>query len=322
MKKVSIIIPCYNEEKALPLYFEAVDPIIKSIKDFSFNFVLVNDGSKDNTLEVMNKLHETRKDIVICSFSRNFGQNSAFSAGLKVCDGDFAILMDSDLQDPVELIAPICEKFSEGYEVVNPHRADRSSDSFFKRVTAGMFYKFINKIDPKNALPENVNCFRGLSRRAIDIINSLGESDRFLRTEIAFVGLKTAYIDFKREKRSAGDSKYNISKLFNHAFDNISTATSTPLYFPIKFGFVSTCLTGLAFLAMLIFMILCWCNVSPFTSVGNILMPIFIVCSVFLAMSVIIFFIGIVAIYMHNILINTRNRPNYVIEILKREGDK
>lgn len=322
MKKVSIILPCYNEEKALPYYFEAVDPIIKEIKDYEFDFVLVNDGSKDKTLEVMNDLYNKRNDIIVVSLSRNFGQNPAFSAGLKSCDGDYCIMMDSDLQDPVTLIKDICDKFSEGYEVVNPHRADRSTDGYVKRKTAGMFYRFINKLEGKEVAPENVNCFRGLSRRAIDEINKLSESDRQVRTEVPFVGFKTCNVDFTRAVRSAGESKYNMSKMFTLAFDNISSTTAKPLYFPIKCGVILSSIFGFLFLGLLTLMILAWCRVQAIGNIYHIIFPLFIVDSVFLACSIIIFFIGIIGIYLHNILINTRNRPNHIIDIIKTPSDK
>lgn len=322
MKKVSIVIPCYNEEEMLPLYFKAVDPVIKKIKDYSFDFVLVNDGSKDNTLQVMNNLYIKRDDIIVCSLSRNFGQNPAFSAGLKVCDGDYAIMMDSDLQDPVELITQICEKFSEGYEVVNPHRADRTTDSYIKRKTAGMFYRFINKLEGKEVAPENVNCFRGISRRVIDEINNLSEVDRQIRTEIPFVGYKTCTLDFKRSNRSAGESKYNMSKMFLLAFDNISATTAKPLYTPIKVGSVMTGVFGGLFLISLVLMILTWCDVGGLVSEYYIIFPLFLMTTIFFACSIIVFFIGIVSLYLHNILINTRNRPNHIIDIVKKPEDK
>ena len=173
MKSISIILPCYNEEEALPLYFQNVDPIIKEIKDYNFNFILVNDGSKDKTLEVMNELYQKRDDIEIVNLARNFGQNPAIYAGLSVCDSDFTIVMDADLQDPVELIKTITEKFSEGYDVVSPHRANRKSDTWFKRTTAGLFYKFVNAIEGKKVIPENVNAFRGVSRRVVKLFNEL-----------------------------------------------------------------------------------------------------------------------------------------------------
>ena len=315
MKKVSIIIPCYNEEEALPLYFEAVDPIISKIEGYTFDFVLVNDGSKDKTLEVMNDIYMKRNDVTAVNETRNYGQNAAFTAGLLSATGDHVIMIDVDLQDPVDLIPKICEKFTEGYEVVNPHRSNRKEDSWFKRTTAGIFYKFINFLEGKEVIPENVNCYRGLSRRAVDAINALEEKDRFYVSLIPLVGFKTTSIDFTRQKRTVGKSKYSLSKLFNHAFNLISTTTAKPLYFPIKFGAISSCV---CFVFSVLFIILFCCLTR-----GNFahLLMFFIFLLGFFA-SIIIFFIGINSLYMHNILINTRNRPTTNIETVFRPEDK
>ena len=321
MKTLTIVLPCYNEEEALPLYFKAVDPIIKTIENYKVDFVLVNDGSKDKTLEVMNQLYTSRDDITIVSFSRNFGQNPALSAGLHHAKGDYVIMMDVDLQDPVELIVDICNKFDEGYEVVSPHRSNRKEDSWFKRTTAKMFYKFINKLEKKEVIPENVNCFRGLSRRAVDAINALEEKDKLLINEIPLVGFKTCQIDFIRAKRVAGKSKYQLDKLFTHAFNVISSGTTRPLYFPIKFGALTSCFNLVAFLTFLVFFILGQIgtvNAFAYQWVATV----FITSAVLLGMSLIIFFIGIVSLFLHNILINTRNRPTYIVDQVCRPEDK
>lgn len=321
MKLVSIILPCYNEEESLPLYFNAVDKILPDIKDYTFEFILVNDGSKDKTFEVMNDLYEKRNDVTIVNESRNFSQNPAISAGLKTAKGDFAIIMDVDLQDPVELIKLICDKFTEGYEIVNPHRASRKEDSYFKRTTAGIFYKFVNKIEGKHIIPENVNCFRGLSRRALDLLLELPENDRYYVSLIPVIGLKSCTLDFVRQKREAGKSKYNISKLFTHAFNIISTSTLNPLYFPIKFGFVSSFLNGFVSLVLLILTLLSYNNVIP-SSCFIYLLIAFMIFLVFFAISLVIFFIGINSLYLHNIVINTRRRPDTIISEVKRHEDK
>ncbi len=316
MKKVSIVIPCYNEEEALPLYFKAVDPVISKIEDYIFDFVLVNDGSKDKTLEVMNQLYFEREDITIVNETRNYGQNAALTAGLLSATGDYVIMMDVDLQDPVELIADICKKFTEGYEVVNPHRSNRKEDSWFKRTTAGMFYKFINMLEGKTVIPENVNCFRGLSRRAVDAINALEEKDRYYVALVPLVGFKTVSIDFTRQTRTAGKSKYgNLGKLFNYAFNLISTTTAKPLYFPIKFGAISACFS---FVVFLVFFILFFC-LRQYSSYFLLVFTIFLLA---FFTSVIIFFLGINSLYLHNILINTRNRPTTNIEAVVRPEDK
>lgn len=319
MKTISVVIPCYNEEESLPLYFKAVDPVIAKIDNYKFDFVLVNDGSKDKTLDVMNELYMNRDDITIVNESRNMGQNAALHAGLITAKGDYVVMMDVDLQDPVELLAEIAKKFDEGYEVVNPHRASRKTDSWFKRTTAGIFYKFINALEGKKVIPENVNCFRGISRRAVEAINALPEKDRFYVSIIPLVGFKTCYIDFERQKRDAGKSKYSFSKLFTHAFNLISTTTSKPLYFPIKFGAISMALTGLT---SLVFLTLMWVFKISSEYPNQLYQFLFFLFFILFACSVVIFFIGIIALYLHNILINTRQRPTTFIDQVYRPEDK
>ncbi len=320
MKSISIILPCYNEEEALPLYFQSVDPVIKDIKDYTFNFILVNDGSKDKTLDVMNDLYQKRNDIEIVTLARNFGQNPAIYAGLSVCDSDYAIIMDADLQDPVDLIKTITEKFSEGYEVVSPHRANRKSDTWFKRTTAGMFYKFVNAIEGKKVIPENVNAFRGISRRVVELFNKLPNKDRLFLNDVAFVGFKTCYVDFVRQKRAAGSSKYNVNKLFNHAFNIISSGTSQPLFAVLKYGAIFSGIFFLVFLGLLISY--CVINTGSLISYNHTLTIFFILSSVFLALSIIIFVIGIIGLYLHNVLINTRNQPLFIIDRVVKQEEK
>lgn len=320
MKTISIIIACYNEEESLPLYFKAVDEVLPKLENYRLNFVLVNDGSKDHTLEVMNKLYEERNDVTIVSLSRNYGQNPAFSAGLKACKGDYAIMMDADLQDPVELIPEIAKKFDEGYEVVNPKRVDRTSDSAFKRSTAGLFYKIINFLEGKKVIPENVNCFRGISRKVIDHINDLTEKDRYILAEVPLIGYKTCEIEFTRRERQAGESKYNVKKMVKYSLDNMSAETSEPLYWIIKTGVVSSLLTGFATFVMLILFILCCCDVI--TKGGIPITVLFLLFAIAFFFSILLCFIGLIGVYLHNILINTRNRPTYIIDIHKEPEDK
>lgn len=322
MKTVQIILACYNEEESLPIYFREVDKVIKDIENYSFSFILVNDGSKDKTFDVMKQLYDDRDDISIVNESRNFGQNSAITAGLKSFDADYAIIMDCDLQDPVEVIKQICEKFDQGYEVVDPHRASRKEDSFFKRTTAGMFYKFINKLEGKKVIPENVNAFRGMTKRVVDCINRLPEQDRYYQTIIPLVGFKSAQVDFVRAKRSAGKSKYSVSKLFNHAFNIISTATDKPLYLPIKFGAVFSIIFLIVSLTFLVFFILNLCGILNVGVFPLITVICLILSTILFVGSLIIFFIGIIGLYQHNILINTRNRDNVIVDKVYMQKDK
>lgn len=319
MKTLSVILPCYNEEASLPLYFKAVDPVIRELTNYKVGFILVNDGSKDQTLEVMEKLHSERNDVTLVSLSRNFGQIPAFSAGLSVAETDYVILMDADLQDPVGLIPQILQKFEEGYDIVNPHRADRSKDSFFKRKTAAMFYRFINRIEGREILPQNVNCFRGLSKRAYQTINALPEKDRYLLGEIPFVGYKNATIDFKREERSAGKSKYTFKKMVDYALNNISSSTLAPLYYPLIAGGISAAFFLFTSLVLTVFYFLSLYGIVP----GYDPFKVFLLISViFLASSVLVCFVGVLGIYLHNVTVNTRARPNYIIDFIKKEKDR
>lgn len=324
MKTVSIIIPCYNEEEALPLYFKAVDLVLKNIKDYKIDFILVNDGSKDRTLEIMNKLYEERDDITIVNQIRNFGQNAALLAGYESNTSDYIISMDVDLQDPVEIIPLILEKFSQGYEVVNPHRVDRTKDSLLKKQSAGFFYKFINKLEGKSVLPENVNCFRGLSKNIVNYVLSLPDKDKYLLSAIPYVSYKEVTIDFKRDQRDAGKSKYNLPKLIDYACNNISSATAKPLYWPIKFGAISAFITILLAITFTVFYILGLCNIAFFANsiCFNVFYTLMILSYIFFGVSVCVCFIGLIGIYLHNILINTRDRQTYFIESVKRPSDK
>lgn len=320
MKTVSIILPCYNEETVLPYYFEAVDKVLPTIEGFSFDFILVNDGSKDKTLETMEKLYQERNDINIVNLSRNFGQNPALTAGLASSKSDYVIMMDADLQDPITMISKICDKFAQGYDVVNPHRASRKTDTRFKRNSAAFFYRFTNSLEGKEVLPSNVNCFRGLSRRAVDRIMALPEKDRLLVNEIPLVGFKTCQTDFEREKRRAGKSKYNVKKMVNYAFDIISSGTTKPLYLPIKAGAILTAFFSFAFVMLLLFYFLGHFQVLTFDIQPLVLF--LILAGIFLGVSILLFFIGILALYLHNVVINTRDRPTYCIDYIFRKEDK
>jgi glycosyltransferase involved in cell wall biosynthesis len=324
MKKVTIVCPCYNEEETIPKFFDAVDPILRDIEDFQFDFVLVNDGSSDGTLAAMQKEYSQRDNITFLSLSRNFGQNPALEAGLKEATGDFVITMDIDLQDNVSLIPQICAKFREGYDVVSPHRADRKKDSLLKRGMAKLFYKFINTIEGRKFLPENVDCYRGLSRKALEVLNSLPEKDVYEINNYAFLGFKTCIVDFSRPKRSGGKSKYSSQRLFLHALNVISSGTSNPLYWAITAGVILLCVSALSFIVLLVFVIL---------GLNGILMApesfLFLQLQLWMIVSLLLFFlslilcaVGINGIYQHNILINTRQRPSYIIDSVARPADK
>ncbi|HJA07572.1 MAG TPA: glycosyltransferase family 2 protein [Candidatus Mailhella merdigallinarum] len=239
--KLSLIIPVYNEVEAIPSFFLKINEVFSSIKAVSIEFVFVNDGSTDQTLNSLLCYQKKDARIRIVDFSRNFGKEAALSAGLRIATGEIVIPLDVDLQDPPELIPMMIEKWRQGYEVVLARRSNRSTDSKFKRITALYFYRIHNLMaQPK--LPENVGDFRLLDRRVVDALLSLPESCRFMKGIFAWVGFRTAYIDFVRPERSAGNSKFNGWKLWNFALEGITSFSTLPLRIWTYLGLIIACL--------------------------------------------------------------------------------
>lgn len=314
-KKISIVVPCYNEEEMLPLFVETITPVLKSIENYVFELCFVNDGSKDKTLEILDQLHSSRDDVTYVSLAKNYGQNSAFRTGLENCSGDYAILMDADLQNPVELIVEIAKKFDEGYDVVNPRMLERKKDSSFKRSTATSFYSITNKIEGKEIIPESVNCFRGISRRVIDAMLENMTAGSMVLMSIPQTGYKTCFIDYERQERAKGTSKYSLKKMINYAFDNLSSGTSRPLYLilPINIG-----IFAFALLAALTLTVLYILAVTGVIYASPLYLVFMIISYVLLFMSFLGIEIGIMAMYQRNILINSRIKKPYTIETVKK----
>ncbi|GHU11435.1 glycosyl transferase [Alphaproteobacteria bacterium] len=196
--------------------------------DCSFEIICVNDGSADDTLAQLVKQKENISQIKIINFSRNFGKDAAMTAGLDFASGECVIPIDSDLQDPPELIAEMLEKWKQGFDVVLAKRIDRSEDGFFKRITACLFYKICNLLSDIE-LPENVGDFRLLDRKVVDAIKQCPERKRFMKGLFAFAGFKTATVEYKRPPREVGKSKWNYWKLWNYAIDGLTSFSTFPL---------------------------------------------------------------------------------------------
>lgn len=205
-----------------------LDRALASVEDASFEIVCVNDGSRDDTLQRLIALQKQRADLVVVDLSRNFGKESALSAGIAVATGEAVVPMDADLQDPPELLAQLVDLWRQGFEVVVARRADRSSDSWLKRVTAGAFYRAHNAMS-EIRIPNNVGDFRLMDRAVVDVLNALPESRRFMKGLFAWVGFRTAAVDYVRESRVAGSSSFNAWRLWNLAVEGITGFSITPL---------------------------------------------------------------------------------------------
>lgn len=235
-KRASLVIPMYNEGDAIDVLFARLDAVLPTLEQYDFEIVCVNDGSTDQTLALLTDASTSRKNLVVVDLSRNFGKEAALSAGLFVATGDAVIPMDADLQDPPEAIKDLLAKWEEGFEVVLARRSDRSSDSVAKRFTARSFYRIHNAVADVE-IPADVGDFRLMDRVVVEALNALPEGRRFMKGLFAWVGFKTTSIDYRRDVRAAGTSKFNAWKLWNFALEGIFSFSISPLKIWTYLGF-------------------------------------------------------------------------------------
>ena len=300
---ISIIAPCYNEEETIEPFLRRIEEILTQINE-PYEIVFINDGSKDNTLNVLLNAKQNFKNIRIINFSRNFGKEAALTAGLDKARGEAAIPIDVDLQDPPELIKELVARWREGYDVVLAKRADRTSDSFAKRVSADLFYKLNGKISNVD-IPNNVGDFRLMSKRTVEALKQLPENQRFMKGLFAWVGFKTTVIEYAREKREAGQSSFNGWKLWNFALDGITSFSTLPLriwlYIGALVSFLSFLYGSFIILKTLIFGV----DLPGYASLAVIML--------FLG-GIQLIGIGILGEYIGRIYSESKRRPSYIIE--------
>lgn len=235
-KRVSLVIPMFNEGDAIGVLFARLDAVLPTLIPYDFEIVCVNDGSTDQTLAMLTQASATRANLVVVDLSRNFGKEAALSAGLFMATGDAVVPMDADLQDPPEVIRDLLAKWEEGFEVVLARRGDRSSDSAAKRFTAQSFYRIHNAVADVE-IPADVGDFRLMDRVVVEALNGLPEGRRFMKGLFAWVGFKTTAIEYRRDVRAAGTSKFNAWKLWNFALEGIFSFSISPLKVWTYLGF-------------------------------------------------------------------------------------
>ena len=225
--RLSLIIPCYNEQEVLPAFYQRTVAVLTS-HGFDYELVFVNDGSKDDTLAVLYALHETDPRVCIIDLSRNFGKEIAMTAGLDFATGDAMLVIDADLQDPPELIPLLVAKWKEGNDVVFATRAMREGETLLKRFTARTFYRLARLVTRIN-LPENTGDFRLMNRRSVDGLRKLKERHRFMKGLFTWIGFQQTAVFYRREPRYAGKTKWNYWKLWNFAIEGITSISIGPL---------------------------------------------------------------------------------------------
>ncbi len=301
MSKISIVVPVYNEEEAVPIFYDEATKVMNRL-DESYEIVFVNDGSGDRTVDIVKDIAKKDERIKLVSFSRNFGQMAAIFAGLENATGDAVIVMDVDLQDPVEVIPSMVEKWKQGWDVVHGRRSVRKGVSLLKKITSKIWMKFINKISKLN-IPQNVGEFKLMDRKVVDVLVSLPEHDRYLRGTVAWAGFKQTFVEFERKERVAGDTKYSLKKMIKLAGKSTINLSTWPLSFSMKFGVFTLALSLICFVT---FIVLCCCKI--FLPLTAWLFP-----TIVLMFSILFIFNGFTNIYLNKVYQECQNRPRYVV---------
>jgi glycosyltransferase involved in cell wall biosynthesis len=247
---ISVVAPAYNEQEVLEEFHRRVSAVLSGLGG-DYEIVLVNDGSRDNTLAIMHALRARDPHVTVVDLSRNFGKEIALSAGLDYTKGEVVVVLDSDLQDPPELIPQMLEMWREGYEVIYGTRAVREGETWFKKATANYFYKVIKQVSRVD-IPKNTGDFRLMSRRAVEALAKLREEHRFMKGLFAWVGFPSKALLYKRDPRAAGTTKWNYWKLWNLALEGITSFTVAPLKVSTYLGLV------IALLALVYAVVVIW----------------------------------------------------------------
>jgi glycosyltransferase involved in cell wall biosynthesis len=300
---LSLVVPVFNEVETVGLFLERLTQVFGKISSINLDIVFVNDGSSDNTLERLLELQRSDSAIRIVDLSRNFGKEAALTVGLKVAIGQVVVPMDVDLQDPPEIILNMVEKWREGFDVVLGKRINRSSDSWIKQVSAIWFYRIHNKIsDPE--IPENVGDFRLMDRAVVDALSELPESRRFMKGLFAWVGFRTAMIEYTRPKRVAGTTKFNGWRLWNFALEGVTSFSTVPLRI---WTYLGSLVASSAFIFAIFIVLRAIIQGIDVPGYASIIMAVTFLGGLQLVG------IGIVGEYLGRIYIESKRRPIYLV---------
>lgn len=295
--KLDIVVPCYNEEKSIKIFYDEINNVLGS--DIEWNIIFVNDGSSDNTLDEIKKLD----NINYISFSRNFGKEAAIYAGLKKTTADYVVLMDVDLQDPPSLI-PEMIKYSDDFDIVATRRVSRAGEPKIRSFFARMFYKIINRIS-NIELVDGARDFRLMNRIVVDSVLELGENNRFSKGIFQWIGFDTKWIEYENIERIEGETSWSFWQLFKYSIEAILSFTVAPLYMSTIIGIIFSIIAFISILFIVIRTLLYGDPVSGWPSTISIILFIG---------GIQLFSIGILGQYLAKTYIETKNRPKYIIK--------
>lgn len=303
MKKITIIIPAYNEEESLPFLYERLDKLMGDMKNYDFEILFVNDGSKDKTISIIKELREKDKRISFVDFSRNFGKEIAMIAGLDYATGDCVIFMDADLQDPPELIPELVKYWEEGYDDVYAKRRSRKGETWLKKFTSKMYYKVLQKTT-RIEIQKDTGDFRLLDRRCVNALRKIRESERNTKSMFSWIGYKKKEVLYDRDPRVAGTTKWNYIKLIDLAIDGITSFTTSPLR-------LSTYIAIPTFLVLFVYFIYVIAKSCIIHEAIQAFQAIILLILFFSGVQILLF--GILGEYLGRIFKETKNRPLYLV---------
>ncbi|MCI7701545.1 MAG: glycosyltransferase family 2 protein [Tenericutes bacterium] len=310
-EKISIIVPCYNEEESLPIFYKEIDKISKEMKSVDFEFLFINDGSKDKTLEILRKLAKKDKRVRYVSFSRNFGKEAGMWAGLENATGDYVAIMDADMQDPPSKVKEMYDILStdKEYDCVGLYTIDHKDYSFVRKVCTNIWYKLIGKISNNRQVP-GVRDFRLMRRQMVDAVLEMKEYNRYTKGILSFVGFNTKWLEFKTGERVAGTSKFNFWKLFKYALEGIISFSTTPLILSAIVGII-LCL--IAFIAVIVIIVKTLAFGDPVSGWPSL------ACIVIFTSGLQLFFLGVIGMYLSKTYLEVKKRPIYIVKETEKD---
>ena len=304
MKKIGILIPAYNEEAVLEKLFVRLGNLANGTKDYEFEFLFVNDGSRDKTLEIIKEHAETDKRVSYVNFSRNFGKEIAMIAGLDHVTGDATVIIDADLQDPPELIPKMIAFWEQGYDDVYAKRKSRKGESWFKRNSSKLFYRILQRFSDVT-IQEDTGDFRLLDRRAVEALKQFRESERYTKGMFSWIGFNKKEILYDRDERAAGETKWNYPKLINLAIDGVTSFTTAPLRISTVIGVLVSLFTFIYLVYLVIRTLFFGSDLSGYPSMMAVIL--------FLG-GVQLLSLGVIGEYVGKIFNETKHRPLYFVE--------
>lgn len=310
-EKISIIVPCYNEEESLPIFYKEIDKISKEMKVVDFEFLFINDGSRDKTLNILREMAKKDKRVRYISFSRNFGKEAGMWAGLENANGDYVAIMDADMQDPPSKVKEMYDILSKDkeYDCVGLYTIDHKDYSFFRKICTNIWYKLIAKISNNRQVP-GVRDFRLMRRQMVDAILEMKEYNRYTKGIFSFVGFNTKWLEFKTGDRVAGTSKFNFWKLFKYALEGIVSFSTAPLVLSAIIGVIFCFIAFVAILVIIIKTLAFGDPVSGWPSLA---------CIIIFVSGVQLFFLGVIGMYLSKTYLEVKKRPIYIVKETEKD---